>query len=162
MAYRDLGLITPIVKTTSPSSESIKMLLCLVKCKTVNKVDIVIFRQLIEVPHKNHLLEREDDEDGKIQAVQRGVQLGEDKFKNPAGKQLATFTLTFRGDTISLTHVPSKKFTYLLARIHKFAHYFFWTAQGKDSWKAVIKEAKAHEGLKCQIRVRDSISSVRH
>lgn len=59
MAYRDLGLITPIVRTSSPSSESIKLLLCLVQCKTVNKVDIVIFRQLIEVPHKNHLLSLE-------------------------------------------------------------------------------------------------------
>lgn len=62
----------------------------------VNKIDIVIFRQLIEVPHKNHFLSREDDEDGKIQAVQRGVQLGEDTFKIPAGKQLAAFILTFR------------------------------------------------------------------
>jgi hypothetical protein len=61
-----------------------------------NKIDIVIFRQLIETPHKDHLLSREDDEDGKIQAVQRGVQLGEDRFKDPTGKPLAAFTLTFR------------------------------------------------------------------
>jgi hypothetical protein len=28
-------------------------------------------------------------------------------------------------------------------------------AQGRDSWKTVIKEAKAHKGLQCQIRGRD-------
>jgi hypothetical protein len=37
MAYTDLGLITSIVEITSPSSESIQLIVCVVKCKESTK-----------------------------------------------------------------------------------------------------------------------------